>query len=54
MSNPENKYAAKKRSQILSFSGFGFAFFRFHPIFSEKIRAGDVEVPGLYIDRLPK
>ena len=44
----------KKRSQILSFSGFGSAFFRFDPIFSEIIRAGDVEVPGLYIDRLPK
>ena len=48
MSNPKNRHAAKKWSQILSFSGFGSAFFRFHPIFSEKIRAGDVEVPGLY------
>ena len=42
---PKKKQKAESDSE---FSGFGFAFFRFHSIFQKKIRAGDVEFPSLY------
>ena len=48
---PKKKQKAKSDSE---FFRIWLRFFRFALFFQKKIRAGDVEVSGLYIDRLSK